>query len=506
MRSILGHIATTTFIAILMVTVAHAQVVFTDVTEEAGVALTESLTESVAWGDYDDDGDEDLYLTVDGPNHLFRNDGGGGFTDVTAAAGVGNQGFSVGTAFGDLDNDGDLDLYVVNFSGGLDVLYRNDGPVGAGGAHRFTDITRAAGTNIERSSRGMAFVDYDRDGLLDIFVMAIGRNILYRNLGGLRFVNVAGSLGVDQFDQGVGVVAADINDDGWPDLFTGNRSNDLSNLFLNRGGVFDDVAVEAGIASRGLGMGVAAFDADNDLDMDLYWTSWPEVANALYETEVANALYENRGGALFDNVAVASATDDPVGWGISCNVGDVDLDGWQDLFVTNGFSSSSGPNVLFHNLGSGSFADITDAIGGGAFDGRGAAFADFDNDGDLDLVVTADMNESNRLWRNDSPTGHHWFGLRLQGTRSNASAIGARVVVTTVEGSYVQEVSGGAGRGSQNSLPLEFGLGSATVVDELTIRWPSGTVQTRRNVAVDRYLTITEPVATVRRSGGRRVP
>ncbi len=237
MRSILGHIATTTFIAILMVTVAHAQVVFTDVTEEAGVALTESLTESVAWGDYDDDGDEDLYLTVDGPNHLFRNDGGGGFTDVTAAAGVGNQGFSVGTAFGDLDNDGDLDLYVVNFSGGLDVLYRNDGPVGAGGAHRFTDITRAAGTNIERSSRGMAFVDYDRDGLLDIFVMAIGRNILYRNLGGLRFVNVAGSLGVDQFDQGVGVVAADINDDGWPDLFTGNRSNDLSNLFLNRGGV-----------------------------------------------------------------------------------------------------------------------------------------------------------------------------------------------------------------------------------------------------------------------------
>jgi hypothetical protein len=497
MRSILGHIATTSVAAFLTVAFAHAQVSFTDITEEAGVALTEYLTESVAWGDYDNDGDEDLYLTVDGPNHLFRNDGGGRFTDVTEAAGVGNQGFSVGTAFGDLDNDGDLDLYVVNFSGGLDVLYRNDGPVGPGGAYQFTDITRTARTNIERSSRGMAFVDYDRDGLLDIFVMAIGPNILYRNLGDLKFQNVAGSLGLDQDDQGVGVVAADINDDGWPDLFTGNRSNDLSNLYLNQGGTFVDVAVEAGITSRGLGMGVAAFDIDNDLDMDLYWTSWPEVANA---------LYENRGGALFDNVAVASAADDPVGWGISCNVGDVDLDGWQDFFVTNGFSSSSGPNVLFHNLGSGSFADITDAIGGGAFDGRGVAFADFDNDGDLDLVVTADMNESNRLWRNDSPTGHHWFGLRLQGTRSNASAIGARVVVTTVEGSYVQEVSGGAGRGSQNSLPLEFGLGSATVVVELTIRWPSGTVQTRRNVAVDRYLTITEPAATVRRGGGRRVP
>jgi len=496
-RSILGHIASITLTTFLMVTGAHAQVVFTDITEEAGIALTEWLTESAAWGDYDNDGDEDLYLTVDGPNHLFRNDGGGRFTDVTETAGVGNQGFSVGTAFGDLDNDGDLDLYVVNFSGGLDALYRNDGPVGTGGAYRFTDVMRSARTNIERSSRGMAFVDYDRDGLLDIFVMAIGRNILYRNLGDLQFRNIAGSLGVDQDDQGVGVVAADIDDNGWPDLFTGNRSSDFSNLFLNHGGVFEDIAVEAGITSRGLGMGVAAFDADNDLDLDLYWTSWPEVANA---------LYENRGGVLFENVAASSATDDPMGWGISVNAGDVDLDGWQDFFVTNGFSQSSGPNVLFRNLGNGAFADITATLGGGAFDGRGVAFADFDNDGDLDLIVTAGMNEPNRLWRNDSPTGHQWLGLRLQGRRSNGSAIGARVVVTTVEGSYVQEVSGGAGRGSQNSLPLEFGLGSATVVDELTIRWPSGTVQTRRNVVVDRYLTITEPVGTVRRSGGRRVP
>jgi len=496
-RSILGPIAIAACSAILSATCVHSQVVFTDVTEDAGIALSDWLTESVAWGDYDNDGDEDLYLTVDGPNHLFRNDGGGRFTDVTDTAGVGNQGFSVGTAFGDLDNDGDLDLYVVNFSGGLDVLYRNDGPVGPGGAYQFTDITLAARTNIERSSRGMAFVDFDRDGLVDIFVMAIGRNILYRNLGGLRFFDVADSLGLDQNDQGVGVVAADINDDGWPDLFTGNRSGDFSNLFLNQGGFFVDIAVGAGITERGLGMGVVAFDADNDLDIDLYWTSWPEVANA---------LYENRGSVLFENVATASATDDPLGWGISCNAGDIDLDGWQDFFVTNGFSDSSGPNALFQNLGDGAFADVTATLGGGAFDGRGVAFADFDNDGDLDFVVTADMNEPNRLWRNDSPTGHHWLGLRLRGRKSNRSAIGARVVVTTSEGSYVQEVSGGAGRGSQNSLPLEFGLDSATVVDELTIRWPSGTVQTRRDVAVDRYLTITEPAATVRRSGGRRVP
>jgi len=477
-----------------------AQVVFTDVTEEAGIALVELLTESVAWGDYDNDGDEDLYLTSDGPNHLFRNDGGGAFTDVTATARVGHSGFSVGTAFGDLDNDGDLDLYVVSFGEGPDVLYRNDGPVGPGGAYRFTDITAAARTTLERSSRGVALVDYDRDGLLDLFVMAIGQNILYHNEGGLRFRNVAAELGVDQNDQGVGVVAVDIDDDGWPDLFTGNRSSQRSNLYLNDGGSFSDVGQAAGIFARGLGMGVAALDIDNDLDFDLFWTSWPTVANA---------LYENRGELEFENVALASGTDDPVGWGISCNVGDVDLDGWQDLFVTNGFDRSSGPNVLFRNSRDGTFEDITAVIGGGAFDGRGVAFADFDGDGDLDLAVTADAGEPSRLWRNDSPTGHHWLALRLEGTRSNASAIGARVVVTTKEGSQVQEVSGGAGRGSQNSLPLEFGLGSETAVETVTIRWPSGTVQVLRNPPLDRYLELVEPVVSsrsVRRAAARRAP
>lgn len=152
------------------------------------------------------------------------------------------------------------------------------------------------------------------------------------------------------------------------------------------------------------------------------------------------------------------------------------------------------------------FTDITEEAGINLTEWltESVAWGDFDNDGDLDFVVTADMNEPNRLWRNDSPTGRHCLGLRLQGRLSNTGAIGARVVVTTVEGSYVQEVSGGAGRGSQNSLPLEFGLGPATVVEELTIRCPNGIAQTRRDVTVDRYITITEPVTKVRRSGGRR--
>ena len=502
MRPHLLFIATSLLGTVLFARGVDGQVIFTDITEEAGIALEDLLTESVAWGDYDNDGDEDLYMTADGPNHLFRNDGGGRFTDVTQTAGVGNGGFSVGTAFGDLDNDGDLDLYVVNFGGGPDVLYRNDGPAGPGGAYRFSDRTSAAGTSFQGSSRGVAFVDYDRDGLLDIFVLAIGPNILYRNEGGLRFRNVAGALGVNQDDQGVGVVAADIDDDGWPDLYTGNRSGDLSNLFLNLDGEFDDIASEAGVTARGLGMGVAAFDFDNDLDMDLYWTTWPGGGG----DPVRNRLYENRGGFLFEDIGEASGTDDPLGWGISVNVGDIDLDGWQDLFVTNGFDSSSGPNVLFQNLGNGSFSDITYVIGGGAFDGRGVAFADFDNDGDLDFVVTADAGEPNRLWRNDSVTGHHWLGLRLRGVDSNSSAIGARVTVTTAESSFVQEVSGGAGRGSQNSLPLEFGLGTATVVESLRIRWPSGAVQTLQNVPMDRYLELTERSAATRRGSGRRGP
>jgi len=497
------HIGHTTTGLVLVLAVGgvptEAQLVFTDVTEEVGASFTGQLIESVAWGDYDNDGDEDLYLSGDGPNHLLRNDGGGRFTDVTDQARVGNARFSVGTAFGDLDNDGDLDLYVVNFDRGLDVLYRNDGPVGAGGAYRFSDVTVSAGATIERSSRGMAFVDYDRDGLLDIFVLAIGRNILYHNEGGLRFRNVAAELGVDQDDQGVGVVAADIDGNGWPDLYTGNRSGNLSNLYMNRDGVFEDIATAAGITARGLGMGVLAFDADNDLDFDLYWTAWPGDGSV-----VRNRLYENLGDLEFSNGARASGTDDPTGWGISINAADIDLDGWQDFFVTNGFSDASGPNVLFLNQRNGSFADVTGAIGGGLFDGRGVAFSDYDNDGDLDLVVTADVGTPTRVWRNDSPTGNHWLGLRLVGTVSNRSAIGARVTVTTSEGSMVQEVSGGAGRGSQNSLPLEFGLGAATVVEELTVRWPSGAVQTLRNVVVDQYLDLTEAFAATRRSGGRR--
>ncbi|MDY7109317.1 MAG: CRTAC1 family protein [Planctomycetota bacterium] len=462
---------------------------FTDISAEAGVGLPGELTESVAWGDYDNDGDEDLYLTNNGSNRLFRNDGGGDFTDVTDVAGVGDDRFSVGVAFGDLDNDGDLDLYVVHFSDGLDALYRNNGPVGPGGAYTFTDVADEAGLDQEQSSRGMAFLDYNRDGRLDIYVVAIGENILYENLGDLQFVDVAPELGVNANDTGVGVVCSDLDNNGWVDIFTGNRSSNLNRLYLNDGGLFTDATEDAGIDATGLGMGVLAFDHDNDLDLDLYWTTWP--GGGMEPTP--NAFYDNNGDATFTNITDDTGTADPLGWGISGNAGDIDNDRFQDFFVTNGFDDGTTPNVLFHNQQDETYVDVTSTLSGGAdVDGRGAAFDDFDQDGDLDLVLTTDAENETRLWRNDSAHDHHWLTLTLVGRSSNWSAIGARIEVTAGGMTTVQEVSGGAGRGSFNSLPVEFGLGEADAVESITIRWPNGYVQTVTDVTADQRVKIVE--------------
>jgi hypothetical protein len=459
---------------------------FTDVSSTAGIQLTGKLTESLAWGDYDNDGDQDLYLTNNFANKLYRNDGNDLFTDVTVEAGVDNNLFSVGTAFGDLDNDGDLDLYVVNFNAGPDVLYRNEGPVGPGGVYVFSDVTEAAGTTITRSSRGMAFLDYDRDGLLDIYVLSIGASMLYHNLGNLKFEDVAADLGVEASATNVGVVATDVDDNGWMDLFIGNRSSQINHLFLNDNGAFTEVAAAAGIDKVGLGMGVLSFDYDNDLDFDLYWTNWPD--NIIPFT--LNALYENQGNATFVDMTAFSGTQDPDGWGISCNAGDIDLDGWQDFFITNGFDLNTSPNVLFHNQQNKKFTDITSTLGGADFDGRGVAFADYDNDGDLDLCVTS--SDSNFLWRNDTITDNHWITFDLTGVTSNRSAIGARILVEAGSLRIVQEVSGGAGRGSFNSLPVEFGLGSQASVDRAIIRWPDGTLQVVENPPIDQFVQIVE--------------
>lgn len=465
------------------------EIKFTDVTNIASIGLPNTLSESLAWGDYDNDGDEDLYITNKGENRLYRNDGNDIFTDVTDIAGVGGDLFSVGTAFGDLDNDGDLELYVVNFEKGKDNLYRNDGP-NEDGHYTFTDITLDAGVTIDRSSRGISFIDFDLDGMLDIYINGIGEDIFYHNDGDLKFTEVGSQVGMDNtLGAGVGVVATDCNNDGWPDIYNGNRSNDLSNLFINNKGVFVDHAVQAGIDASGLGMGVLSFDYDNDLDMDLYWTTWPGDS----AEPVKNRLYENQGnGTSFIDMAPETGTEDALGWGISCNAGDIDNDGWMDFFVTNGADSSSTANVLFHNLNGEKFEDITTVLGGADWDGRGVAFADYDNDGDLDICLTGGPNHETKLWRNDTELNRHWIKIKLIGEASNKSAIGARVEVSTRSMKTVQEVSGGAGRGSFNSLPLEFGLDGAEMIDIITVHWPSGAIQNISNVSADQAITINE--------------
>ncbi len=473
---------------------------FTDVTPEA-LSQASVLIESVAWGDYDNDGDPDLYLTVSGDNQLLRNDDGT-FVDVTTttnSGGTGNQ--DVGAAWGDFDNDGWLDLYVVTFSGTIkDQLLRNLGPSGPGASFSFVDVGGMANLDQESSIRSVSLLDYDRDGWLDVFISVSGPDTLYRNLGNMTFDNVTFEAGLLVNNQGVGTVASDLDNDGWPDLFSGNRSFVPNRLFMNDGVAategavtFTDVTTSAGIAKVGLGMGVLSFDYDNDLDFDLYWTTWPNDAM----NPDANALYENQGGVgaaiTFADATAASGTEDRLGWGVSCNAGDIDNDGWVDFLISNGADPTTTPSVLYQNDADGTFNDVTSALSGGVpADSRGVAFADFDGDGDLDVIITGAAGSPTKLWRNDTATENHWLTLALTGTLSNRTAIGARIEVTTDIRTTVKEVEGGAGRGSFNSPAVEFGLGTATSVARVDIFWPSGLRSVLGGLALDERLSIVE--------------
>ena len=474
----------------------QSQIAFTDVTTTAGVAFNTEAVESLAWGDYDNDGDEDLFLSINGLNKLMRNDGNDVFTDVSIAVGLTEIAFSTGCAFGDLDNDGDLDLFVVSSKSGneLDLLYEN---LGAGSNYVFQFVSSInSGITNTNSIRGMAFLDYDRDGLLDIYIPTNSNDIVYKNLGNLQFQEVSSTIGVSSANgTEVGVVPTDINNDGWIDIFTGNRSSDLNKLFLNDGtGNFTDITISAGITEVGLGMGVLSFDYDNDLDMDLYWTSWPGST----EPFQPNVFYQNQGDNTFLDKTIETTTSDVSGWGISCNAGDIDNDRFEDFFVTNGFNDSSTQSILYKNINGNTFQDITNSVLGDlTWDARGVAFADYDNDGDLDICLTGDTGVDTKLWRNDSSNSNNWISFKLEGVTANRSAIGARIEVTANSITTVKEVSGGAGRGSFNSLPVEFGIGSATSVSNVKIVWPSGVIETYNIVNINQINTIKEGESTL---------
>lgn len=494
-------------LAILSFTGTEAQIIFTDVTAAAGLSFNAETVESVAWGDYDNDGDQDIFLSTNGINRLMRNDGNDVFTDVSIAAGLTHSFPTTGCAFGDFDNDGNLDIFLVSVDGiNPDLLYKN---LGLASGFSFQSIQGAQSgiTDNTTRKRGISLLDYNRDGLLDIYVNSSANDFLYKNLGNFQFQNVSSSVGISETNLEIGVVPTDINNDGWIDIFTGNRSSVSNKLYLNDGtGNFSEISGAAGIDAIGLGMGVISFDYDNDLDMDLYWTTWPRDPAAPHVPPFQpNAFYQNQGNLTFLDKTIETGTEDTFGWGISCNVGDIDNDRFEDFFVSNGFDLSSTQSILFRNINGTTFQDITNSVFGDiTWDARGVAFADYDNDGDQDVILTGGPGVDTKLWRNDSTNSNNWVTLDLEGTidvisgfNSNINAIGARVEVTAGSITTVREVSGGAGRGSFNSLPLEFGLGSATSIDNVTVRWPDGIFEDFTNVNINQINQIKEGEGTL---------
>ena len=513
--------------------------------------LPEDMGSGAAWADIDGDGDLDLFvanlagpLPPDGkldfpngaPHRLYRNDGGGRFTEIGAAAGVARRALGMGAAFGDYDNDGDPDLLVSSF--GRLALYRNRGD------GSFEDVSAATGVAAGSPffGAGVVWADYDRDGYLDFYVCAYveyrgdpaarqrtslqygaaqpftlnpssyppAPNRLYHNRRGRRFEELAARAGVDN-PQGRSLSAAwcDFDLDGWPDLYVANDVSDNA-MFRNRGdGSFEDISYPAAVADYRGAMGLAVADLEGDGDFDIFVSHWIAQENALY----LNLLSEDRGAGrtsqplMFvdsaDSLGLGQIALSDIGWGAVFF--DADNDGSSDLFVANGSTFEDDADRrrlkpmkhrLFWNAGADQgFFDVSESSCPAlalAQVGRGVAAADYDGDGDVDLFV---VQHSGRpyLLRDQAPASNHWLKLRLQGTRSNRDAIGARVVVSAGARRWVQAVGASPSYLSQSAYELSFGLGPATQVDSIEITWPSGMIQQLGSAPANQMLSIVEP-------------
>jgi hypothetical protein len=429
-----------------------------------------TFSTGVACGDYDDDGDLDIYLANCGtPNKLFRNEDGEIFVDATGSP-LNDADCGYGVSWGDYDNDGDLDMYLSK-CGSWNLLFRNEG----GGI--FVDATTAPLWD-PACGTAVAWADFDNDGDLDIYLVnADSSNVLFRNDGGGSFADAtSGPLG--DSGNGTAVACADYDNDGDLDIYIVNAGN-ANKLLRNDGNLVFADATSGPLGDALNGRGVDWGDYDNDGDLDLYF------ANA----NTGNKLLRNDGGGSFVDVTSGPLADG----GHAKNVAwaDYDNDGDLDLFLAKGDGATRGPNRLLRNDGGGTFVDATSGALTDSGLWSGASLGDFDNDGDLDMYV-ANMQGSNKLFLNQIGSTNHWLHVNLVGSASNKSAIGARVRVVSSGLSQIREISGGSGYMSQNSLTAEFGLGSRTLVDTLEVRWPSGQRDTLTTIPVDTLLTLYE--------------
>ena len=536
---------------------------FVDVAQQAGLTvpnvwggverkqyLVEAKGSGLAFFDFDNDGWLDIYLTNgvrfeetytagNAPiSHLYENNRDGTFTDVTERAGVGRTGWGTGVCVGDYDNDGWDDLFCTYW--GHNILWHNNGD------GTFTDVTKKAGLYEERVrwGSGCTWLDYDRDGLLDLFAanyieldiskvpapgataycqwkgipvmcgprgLPAGSNILYHNNGDGTFTDVSEKAGILKPGPRYSITAVsyDFDNDGWPDIYVAVDSMASLMFRNNHDGTFTDVAVVSGCAytedgQEQAGMGIAVGDYDGNGWLDIFKTHFQD------DTPI---LYQSNGDGTYTDVTFSSGVGvntQYVCWGTGFI--DYDNDGWPDIFVATGHvypeidSSNVGgtyksPRMMYRNLGNGKFKDVSDQLGPGLtarYSSRGVAFGDYDNDGDVDVLVL-NGNDPPSLLRNDGGNQNNWMKIKLLGTVCNRTAIGGRVRVVTGKHAQMDEVHSGGSVVSQSDFRLHFGVGQTKVIDLIEVKWPTTQkVERFTNVEANQFLTIKEGAGIIK--------